>query len=216
MKKPVFLTALAALLATPIAIPAALHAAGPAVGEWAIGPIIRGRNYSVNMPLTMSEGRAGPTFTFPGPTRADGHVHYVTAPVQSLEGARRITLRYRIDAAPGVRFVQQETQAPTGTLSLYFQRRGDRWSARTPRHRWYSPAGRDVPLRPGTHTVSISLDEPWIAIMGGNNRDFPSEFRAALAEAHQVGFTFGGDSGRGHGVYATGPACFTVLDFRIE
>lgn len=216
MNKPIFLTAIAALLATPVGLPTPLHAAGPAAQEWAIGPIIRGRNYSVNMPRTMQQGRDGPYFDFPGPDRANGHVHYVTTPAPLLEGARRITLRYRIDAAPGVRFVQQESLAPTGTLSLYFQRMGDRWTARTPHHRWYSPSARLMPLRPGTHTVSISLAEPWTAMMGGTSHTLPEAFQAALAQPGEIGFTFGGDSGLGHGVYATGPARFTVLDFRVQ
>lgn len=71
---------------------------------WEIGPTIKGRNYSVGMQPYLDQGRDGPSFAFPGPTRAQGHVHAITMPVGSLEGARRITLRYRIDAAPGTRF----------------------------------------------------------------------------------------------------------------
>ena len=73
-----------------------------------------------------------------------------------------------------------------------------------------------MPLRPGTHTVSIALDEPWKAMMGGNGHSLPAQFARAKAEAAQVGFVFGASGGRGHGVYATGPARFTVLDLEIE
>ncbi|MXP14885.1 hypothetical protein GRI44_09020 [Altererythrobacter confluentis] len=223
MIRNIFLGA-AALAAAAVLPNVAAHAAGSAVGssdgpaasQWEIGPIIRGRNYSVNMPATLSDTRDGPAFDFPYPTAANGHVHYVTVPVRSLEGARRITLRYRIDAKPGTRFLAQESPGGDGTLSLYFQRGGDRWSARTPHHRWYSPVNRVMPLRPGTHTVSINLDEPWIAMMGGDARALPQAFDAAISQTATVGFTFGGTSGRGHGVFATGPARFTVLDYRIE
>ena len=194
----------------------ALQAAGPSASQWAIGPIIKGRNYSMNMPQTLHETRDGPAFDFPSPPAANGHVHYVTVPVQSLEGAKRLTLRYRIDARPGTRFLEQQNPQGQGTLSLYFQRAGDRWSARTPHHRWYSPNNREMSLRPGTHTVSISLDEPWIAMMGGDAKSLPQAFDSAISQTAHVGFTFGGSSGRGHGVYATAPARFTVLDYRIE
>ena len=207
--------ALAFAGATALTAPA--FAEAPPASAWQIGPIIDGRNYSVNMPLRPREGRDGASFTIPGPTRADGHVHYVTLPVRSLEGARRITLRYRIDAPRGTRFIQQENPAAgPATLSLYFQRYGDSWRMRHPDYRWYSPNGREMPLSPGTHEVSIGLDEDWIAMTGPSAHRNKAGFRRALMDAHRVGFTFGGSSGRGHGVYATAPATFTVLDFEIE
>lgn len=197
--------------------PLAALAAAPSASDWNIGPIIKGRNYSVGMPLTLNQGRDGPGFDFPHPTAAQGHVHYVTVPVRSLEGARRISLTYRIDAKPGVKFIPQETPHLPATLSLYFQRAGDRWTARTPHHRWYSPVGRTAPVRPGTHTITLSLDEPWIAMMGGDGATLPAQFQRAKSDAATVGFVLGSDhGGRGHGVYATGPARFTVLDFEIE
>lgn len=202
--------AAAALLAT------AALAAGPPAAAWEIGPIIRGKNYSYRMPLRPSETRAGPSFAIPGPSAADGHVHYVTIPTRPLQGARRITLTYRIDAAPGTRFVPQESPQLPATLSLYFQRAGDGWTMRQPDWRWYAPTNRTMPLRPGTHTVSIGLDEDWIAMTGPAAHANRRGFAAALADTQRVGFTFGSEGGRGHGVYATAPARFTILDFRVE
>lgn len=211
------LLAAAALAATAAALLASVAiAAGPAASQWEIGPIIRGKNYSVNMPLRPTATRAGPSFEIPGPTAADGHVHYVTVPTRPLQGARRITLKYRIDAAPGTRFVPQESPELQATLSLYFQRAGDGWTRRQPDWRWYSPFNRTMPLRPGTHTVSIGLDEDWIAMTGPGAHANPGGFAEALAETQRVGFTFGSEGGRGHGVYATAPARFTILDFRVE
>ena len=193
--------ALALCASAALAVPAI---ATPPADAWQIGPIIDGRNYSVGMPLTPAEGRDGATFPIPGPTRADGHVHYVTLPVRDLIGAERITLRYRIDAPRGTRFLQQEAPgAAPATLSLFIQRRGDSWRKRHPFHRWYSPNGRTVTLAPGVHEVSIGLDENWISMMGSDVNRNPREFAQALANAGRVGFTFGGSSGRGHGVFAT-------------
>lgn len=184
---------------------------------WEIGPTIRGRNYSVGMQPYLDQGRDGPSFAFPGPTRAQGHVHAITMPVGSLEGARRITLRYRIDAAPGTRFYGQENGGP-GWLSLFIQQRGDNWSAkgRYATYRWYSPNDRVATLSPGTHTVSIGLEEDWSAVVAWKRSANPEAFDAALANAGRVGFVFGSTSGLGHGVYATKPARFTILDYKIE
>ncbi len=179
--------------------------------------MIKGRNYSVNMPPTMEQSREGAFFDFPGPRRANGHVHYVTMPIRSLEGARRITLRYRIDAPPGTRFVPQEFPDRTAILSLFIQQRGDRWTRSYPTHRWYSPNDRVMSLRPGIHTVTIDFDEPWIPVLGGEAaQSRPDAFRTARENASRVGFTFGSSGGRGHGVFATRPARFTILDFEIE
>lgn len=211
------LLAAAALAATAAALLATTaFAAGPPAGQWEIGPIIRGKNYSQRMPLRPSESRAGPSFEIPGPSAADGHVHYVTIPTRPLEGARRIVLRYRIDAAPGTRFVPQESPQLPATLSLYFQRAGDGWTIRQQDWRWYAPTNRTMPLRPGTHTVSIGLDEDWIAMTGPGAHANRRGFASALADTQRVGFTFGSEGGRGHGVYATAPARFTILDFRVE
>lgn len=191
-------------------------AAGPPADMWEIGPVIRGKNYSRGMPLRPTETRAGASFEIPGPTAADGHVHYLTIPTRPLAGARRITLTYRIDAAPGTRFVPQEVPDEQATLSLYFQRAGDGWTTRQPDWRWYAPFDRLVPLRAGTHTVTIGLNEDWIAMTGPSAFANPRGFRAALENTARVGFVFGSSGRRGHGVYATKSARFTVLDFRID
>ncbi len=211
MKRALALAALAASLAAGTAF-----AAGPPADMWEIGPIIRGKNYSRGMPLHPQETRTGASFAIPGPSAADGHVHYVTMRTGPLEGAQRITLRYRIDAAPGTRFVPQESPQLPATLSLYFQRAGDGWTMRQPDWRWYAPTNRTFPLAPGTHTVSIGLDEDWVAMTGPGSHTNPRGFRMALEDTARVGFVFGSEGGRGHGVYATAPARFTILDFRID
>jgi len=199
---------------TPLGVAAAARSA---VQKWSIGPVIRGRNYSIGMPRDLQEGPDGPSFQFPYPSSNAGHIHAVTVPVGSLTGATRITLTYRIDAARGVRFYGQENGGP-GWLSLYIQQRGDNWSAkgRYETYRWYSPNERIETLKPGVHTVSIGLEEEWNAVVAWKRSANPAAFEAALANADNVGMVFGSTSGLGHGVYATGPAKFTILDFRID
>ncbi|ABC63979.1 hypothetical protein [Erythrobacter litoralis] len=213
MKK--FVIAVSAAIAACIAVPV-FAGVGPAADEWDIGPVIKGRNYSVNMPRTMLETPRGPSFDFPHSTKDAGHVHYVTVPIRSLAGARRIILTYRIDADRNVRFVSQERPHEPAALSLYFQRAGDRWNKRTPHYRWYAPGNRLSFLAPGRHTVAIDLDEEWISMMGARTWEQPASFERAKEEAARVGFVFGSNTLRGHGVYATGPARFTVERFEIE
>ncbi|WP_120716045.1 hypothetical protein [Tsuneonella amylolytica] len=214
MKKKLALFAPVAALAAVVGTAVAAQVPAEA---WSIGPVIKGRNYSVGMPSTLQPTRDGPSFAFPGPSRANGHVHAVTFPVRSLEGASRLTLTYRIDAAPGTRFYGQENGGP-GWLSLFFQQRGDNWTARGPyeTYRWYSPNNRISTLKPGTHTVTVDLDEEWNAVVAWKRSANPAAFNRALANADKVGFVFGSSSGLGHGVYATAPARFTIIDYRIE
>ena len=204
------------LLTALLPLPALAGDAGRA-GDWQIGPIIDGRNYSAGMPLHPADSRGGWFFDFPQPTAGNGHVHYLTVPTGSLRGAQAIRLRYRIDAEPGVRFVPQEFPDRAATLSLYFQRRGDNWRAKGARqfYRWYSPEATIVPLSPGEHTFTVQLSEEWISVYGKTRSQALPAFEGALAQASRVGFVLGSAGGRGHGVFATGPARMTVLDFQI-
>ncbi|MGB3737811.1 MAG: hypothetical protein WA948_00495 [Pontixanthobacter sp.] len=193
-------------------------AAAQRASQWSIGPVIHGQNYSVGMDDTLRDGRAGPWFDFPYPNARAGHVHYVTRPVDGLDEARAITLRYRIDAAPGTHLRAREHPDRDAALSLYFQRRGDDWSARGAyeTYRWYAMPAKMMPLTPGTHEVTIDLKDDWKAVGASRSNRQVAQFRSALADAGQIGFTFGSRGGRGHGVYATGPARFTLLKFQIR
>lgn len=204
-------TAFACVAAAP------LRAGGRPVPMWEIGPVINGRNFSVGMPRFPEPSAEGWFFDFPGPRRSDGHVHYLTRRTGRLDQARGLRLRYRIDASPATRFVPQEFPDRTATLSLFIQRAGDDWAARgrTQFHRWYSPEKRVIALEPGEHELAILFDENWISVMGSDQARSPRAFEDTLVEASRIGFTLGSAGGRGHGVYATGPARFTVLDFSV-
>lgn len=185
---------------------------------WTIGPVIRGKNYSVGMPLQPDRARRGWSFEFPHPSVGAGHVHYVTLETGPLAGKRRIVMRYRIDAARGARFVPREHPELPATVSLFFQRHGDSWSGkRHPHHRWWSPAGAMRELAPGEHEIVVSLrDGNWISVWGGPASSHPEAFDAALEETARVGLVFGSSAARGHGVYSTAPARFTLLSYRVE
>lgn len=208
----------ALIAATAALVPVAISAMPPA-SAWEIGPVARGRNYSVGMPAQPSPGPRG-SLVFEFPLAGAGQVDALTTAVGPLAGARQITLRYRIDAARGTRFVADETPAETATVSLYFQRAGDSWSGkgRYQAYRWYAPARAVIPLTPGEHAVTVRFDEVWTNV-GGQPNSAPEQrdaYAAALGDTARIALAFGSDARRSHGVYATGPARFTLLDLDIR
>lgn len=207
------------LLAVASAISTASQSIAQEAASWEIGPDVRGRNYSVGMPLKPTPVKRGVwSFDFPQPNADAGHVHAVTFNPGPLLKASKIIMRYRIDAVRGVRFAPQETPDQPATVSLYFQRRGDSWSAkgRYEFYRWYAPAQSVKQVAPGEHQIIVSLSDPqWISVMGKTVVTNPGAFQAALAETSQIGIAFGGPSGRAHGAFSTGPARFTLLEFRV-
>ena len=195
----------------------AAQAADPRqAASWTIGPIINGRNYSVNMPLNPTPRRGGGwQIDLP---RNPGSVHYVTFPHGSLAGKARIRMRYRIEADPGVRILPSTDPNLPSILTLYFQRAGDNWRARGryETYRWYATFASHSPLRPGTHVIAAPLNGKWTAVETSSAQSNPAAFREAVENADRVGFVLGGGDGYGHGVFATGRARLVVTDFRIE
>lgn len=208
-------TALLASFLAVVATPA--PAQMPPAQAWDIGPWVRGRNYSEGMPAHPSPLPGG-KLAFDFPLAGQGQIDAMTTRVSSLTGARQITLRYRIDAAPDTRLVADETPGEPATVSLYFQRQGDNWSAkgRYGSYRWYVPGRAVIPLAVGERTITIPLDETWTNVNGvPNNQDFAG-FAQALANSSRIGIAFGSASRRSHGVHATGPARFTLLALEID
>lgn len=186
--------------------------------EWEIGPIIRGKNYSVGMPLHPTRTGKGWYFDFPGPDARDGHVHYVTFAPGSLAGKSRIVVRYKVEADPGTRFVPQEVPDQPATVSIFLQRGGDNWSAkgRYNYYRWYAPPATVQPLASGVHEITLRFDDRnWVPVSGGVRRLYSSTFREAMTHSSRIGLVFGSAGLRGHGVFATAPARFTLLAFDI-
>jgi hypothetical protein len=207
------------LLLGSLALPLSSSGAQATGAEaWEIGPVIRGKNYSVGMPLRPTPAREGWYFDFPYPNERAGHAHALTFRHGPLIGKTKIIMHYRIDAAPGVQFIARERPGRTAALTMFFQRRGDNWSAKGPyeAYRWYAPVDTMVPLTPGEHRVTVSLDAPWKAVMKTSAQSNPAAFRDALANTDRVGFVLGSVGGRGHGVFTTGPARMTVLSFEVR
>ncbi|MDP3674459.1 MAG: hypothetical protein Q8R44_05120 [Novosphingobium sp.] len=190
-------------------------AAVPAADGWVIGPIIKGRNYSPGMPFNPSETREG-LFQIELP-QAPGSVHYVTFRHGSLEGKRRIVLRYRLETARGTRVVATTAPSTPGIITPYFQRTGDNWSGRGrfESYRWYATFATQT-LTPGEHQIVVPIDGNWTAVETSSAASNPQGFREAVRDTGEVGFVLGGGDGYGHGVHATGRARLIVTDFRVE
>lgn len=198
---------------TAAAPPARTHVTA---SQWTIGPVIAGRNYSRGMPLhPLPRPGGGWQVELPQAPRS---LHYLTFRHGSLAGKSRIVMRYRIEAAPGVRIVPRTSRSAPSMITLYFQRAGDDWSAsgRTETYRWFAGFATQSPVTPGDHVISARLDGNWAAVMSSTARTNPAAFRAAIANADAVGFVLGGGDGLGHGVQATGAARLIVTNFRVE
>lgn len=215
MRKSTILSLTVAALLLPTARPAAARD----TADWEIGPIIRGKNYSQGMPLRPRPARTGWQFDFPVGSAAAGHVHYVSFRPGPISPAARLVIRYRVDARPGTRFIPQESPDRPATVSLYFQRRGDNWSAkgRYEHFRWYAPAATVRTIAPGEREISVRFDDPnWISVLGQTAGANPRALETALANIDRIGLVFGSAAARGHGVYASAPARFTLLSFDIR
>jgi hypothetical protein len=207
---------IATLLAASLA---ASVTAMPVAGAWEIGPWVRGKNYSVGMPTTPSPAPGGGV-SFEFPLQGRGQIDAMTRATGPIAGARQITIRYRVEAARGARFIAHETPGEAATVSLYLQRAGDNWSGkgRYQSYRWYIPAHAVKALSPGEHTISVRLDEVWTNVYSqpNTNAEQREPFAAALENTARIGLAFGSVSRRSHGVFSTGPARFTLLSFEVR
>ena len=165
--------------------------------------------HSPGMPSRPVPDGDGWGFTFP--THPGSHVHYVqNFDPPYLEPGKSIRVRFRVS---GQGFTAQEWPDEPATVSLLIQRKGDDWTARgeMAAYRWYSK--EQVKLADGEHTMTIPLDAAhWGGVYGGQPAAL---FYEALRNADNIGLVFGSPSGRGHGVYATGPAAFTMLSYEV-
>lgn len=165
--------------------------------------------HSPGMPARPVPDGDGWGFTFP--TNPASHVHYVqNFDPPHLEPGKSIRVRFRVS---GQGFTAQEWPDEPATVSLLIQRKGDDWTARgeMASYRWYST--QQVRLAEGEHTMTAQLSPAqWIGVHRSQDQ---ARFYEALRKADNIGLVFGSPSGRGHGVYAAGPATFTLLSYEV-
>lgn len=161
---------------------------------------------------------------------AAGTTNYVTKATGSLGGKHRITLRYSIDMAEGVRIYPPSMPDGPSIITLYFQRKGDDWSGagKFETYRWYATSASQSPITAGEHEITATLDSgtpnadptqlgtsTWTAIQASSSY-LDGNFQSAKDNAARVGFVLGGGTGYGHGVKASGPATLTIISFTVQ
>jgi hypothetical protein len=187
----------------------------PFCGEpegWSIGPVIACNNSSEGMPDKPTPTAGGFRFDFP---QRGGSVHYVTKASAPIT-ASAIRIRYRITAAEGVRFVPSDFPDRQALVTLYFQRQGDNWDASSHEtYRWFSTIRMPLDAGDREWTMSLEPSTGWKAVGSTYASQNPTAFATAKRDAARVGVVFGSNGGAGHGVYATGPAAFELLEWEM-
>lgn len=158
----------------------------------------------------------------PGSARVNGNVlvipappksaNYITKVAKPLDATDVIRFRFTLD---GTVKPAKDPDAPA-LATLYFQRRGDNWSAsgQYETYRWYASFATVQLTGPGTYEIEAPLSARWTAVLTSNSVDQAAAFADAMANVESVGFVLGGGDGLGHGV--TGPATLTIHSFTIE
>lgn len=144
---------------------------------WQIGPVINGKNYSVNCPKAFTGSfQIGPC-----------EPHYVTKPGSKVPASLTFTLDGGVEGL----------KCDPATISLYFETRDNDWYSDNG-GRWWTGT---IPLTPGTHTITAGT---WRSTLGMTSETHPTEFARAKANIGKTGFTFGDCTGLGHGVKGSG------------
>lgn len=181
-----------------------------AQGEWEIGPWINGVSRSKGMPRYMAKMPDG-THQFVFPASEPG-VHYVYRATGPLPLGGKLVLRFAITGNGEFVPAARDDALPCD-LQLYIERKGNDWQAKTPWERWYSVEARELTFREHIFEVPLVWDK-WEGVVGHMQSE--AEFKAALSEPINVGFTFSGAKFAGHGVWLkAGNASFVLRSLEI-
>ncbi len=169
-----------------------------------LGPYVHGKSKTIG---TKLKGKA---FAFPNPTREAGHVHALVVPAKEITG-KAIRLEYRIDGRTAFR--PQEHPTATGQITLMVQRKGDNWSGKGEYANYRVFYTKPLDIVEGQHVILAPLEpELWSGVFGYPT---PDEFSKTLDNAKFIHICFGGGSSAAHGVYAEGPARFTLISLEV-
>lgn len=164
---------------------------------WQIGPIVWGKNYSINCPASFTTSFAiGPC-----------EPHYVTRSTAPLAGKTQIRMRYTIK---GKLYGAGCGENSPSAVTVFLQRKGDSWQGEP--YRWWATSVVGSAAE-GTHEIAASLNDKWTSVISEGTR---TQFQAALNETERVGFTFANCDGYGHGARAVGEAQFTLHEFTVR
>lgn len=180
---------------------------------WTIGPLVNGQDMSAGMPAQPTANSDG-SFSFTFPTVKPG-VHGMTRPVTEA-GRAKMQAVYDIAIGADGKFLEVDgdpADPVAGAVRLFLQRKGDDWDGPNTGKSSYRFYSAPMPLVPGPSALSAALTpDLWTNVDG--QQDAPG-FAAMLADLGTVGLAFGGRFAM-HGVYADGPATFTLRSFVLS
>lgn len=162
----------------------------------------------------MQKTANGFRFAFP---RSPGYVNYCMYNINKAISGEMVCTFQVTGTDPVFNAVLRDQTAafPPAGIKLWFQRRGDDWSAAIGggSYRWWS-TDRSVLAENFEQVRALQVPltpDRWTNV---NGRSDPAGFAAALADCSSVGITFGGGNFAGHGVnLLSGSAVFDMRQF---
>lgn len=166
---------------------------------------------------TLQKTASGFRFDFP---RSPGYVNYAMYNInRAISGEMVCTFQVTGIAPVFNAILRDQTAAfPPPGFRLWFQRKGDDWSATIGggSYRWWSTDRRNLADELGTvRAIQVPLTpDRWTNVIGRSGTADPGGFAAALQNCGSVGMTFGGGNFAGHGVnLLSGSAVFDMRQF---
>lgn len=141
--------------------------------------------------------------------------HYITKPSGALTAASEIRLHYRVEMGPGIEIKPSSDPSFLSVgPTIYFQVCHD--DMRTDGNRWWATFASPMPIVAGDFSIVAPMKAKWTSVIKMNSLDNAANFQSARANVCRIGFTLGGGTGYGHGVFATGPAKIIITSFTVE
>jgi hypothetical protein len=168
--------------------------------------------YSPGMPPSLSQNADGSYYV--DLPHQDG-LHYVVQGAQGNPTGKTITIRFELVGTAELLASDPGETCPC-SVSLYLQQQGDTLRAADEFKRWWS---HKIPLNAQGEALVVVSAENFTQVFGKRGSDFPQQFQAAMSNLANVGFTFGGTSFAGHGIYVkqgTGSVRFVLKEYSIK
>ena len=172
--------------------------------------------YSKEVALQKEDGK--PVIIMAG----NAEPHYLVRPQGNISGNQRLIVRYKVEVlsgTPTIKATDCTTKVP-GAIAAFFQRSGDDMMANgnMQYYRWWSK--QRPKLEVGEHVLTVSLkasDDEWGSVYSKTSAGSAGFFNKAKESIRQIGVTFGGCEGAGHGINVVdGTMKITILDLKVE
>jgi hypothetical protein len=168
--------------------------------------------YSPGMPPSLSQNADGSYYV--DLPHQDG-LHYVVQGARGNLTGKTITIKFEL-VGTGELLASDPGETCPCSVSLYLQQQDDTLSAVDEFKRWWS---HKIPLNAQGEALVVVSPENFTQVFGKRGSDFPQQFQAAMSNLANVGFTFGGTSFAGHGIYVkqgTGSVRFVLKEYSIK